>query len=160
MNLIPWRGKQHDGAGGEPSPLVALRHEMDRLFDTFVREPFSTLDWPAWSQTAWAPAVDIVETENDVTVRAEVPGIDPKDLEVRVTGNQLVLSGEKKESTEEKGKNYYHSESRYGSFCRNVPLPEGVDTEHVEAEYAHGVLTLRLKKTQAATARRIEVKVK
>jgi len=160
MNLIPWRGKQHDGAGGESSPLVALRHEMDRLFDTFVREPFGALDWPGWSQGAWAPAVDIAETENDVTVRVEVPGIDPKDLDVRVTGNQLVLSGEKKESSEEKCKNYYHSESRYGSFCRNVPLPEVLDTEYVEAEYAHGVVTLRLKKTQPTPAKRIEVKVK
>ena len=77
-----------------------------------------------------------------------------------VTGNQLTLSGEKKDTTEEKGENYYHSETRFGSFHRSIALPEGVDTEHVDAEYANGVLTLRIKKTQPTPAKKIEVKTK
>ena len=104
-------------------------------------------------------AVDVAESDKEVTVRAELPGIDPKDLEVTVAGNQLVLSGEKKESSETKEKGFYHSETRYGAFHRTVPLPEGVDTEHVDAQYAHGVLTLRLAKTPQAATKRIEVKV-
>ena len=93
-------------------------------------------------------------------MRAELPGIDPKDLEVSVVGNQLVLSGEKRESSETKEKGVFHSETRYGSFRRTVPLPDGIDTEHVDAQYANGVLTLRLAKTAAAATKRIEVKVK
>jgi HSP20 family protein len=144
----------------EVSPLVTLRNEMDRLFDAFVREPFGAVDWPFAGAGGWAPAVDLAENDQEVTVRAEMPGIDPKDLDVTISGNQLVISGEKKESSEDQGKDYYHSETRYGSFRRAVPLPEGIDSENVDAQYANGVLTLRLKKTPAAAAKRIEVKAK
>jgi HSP20 family protein len=159
MSLIPWRGKR-ESQQGELSPMIALRNEMDRLFDSFVREPFGAIDWPAWTAGKWSPAVDVAEDDKEVTVRAELPGIDPKDIEVSVVGNEVVLSGEKKESSETKEKGVYHSETRYGSFRRTVPLPEGVDTEHVDAQYANGVLTLRLPKTAPAATKRIEVKVK
>ena len=158
MSLIPWRNKREDQ--GELSPLVSFRSEMDRLFDAFLREPFVAMDWPQWGVGAWSPAVDIAEDDKELTVRAELPGIDPKELDVTVVGSQLTLSGEKKESTEHDGKDFYHSETRYGSFRRSVPLPEGIDTEHVEAQYANGVLTLRLPKTAPAAQKRIEVKVK
>jgi HSP20 family protein len=159
MNLVPWRGKREDGPG-ELSPLVALRSEVDRLFDTFLREPLGAMDWPLWPTGKWSPAIDVAEDEKELTVRAELPGIDPKDLEVTVAGGQLVVSGEKKESSEGKEKGVYRSETRYGSFRRTVPLPEGIDTENVDAQYANGVLTLRLAKTAPAAAKRIEVKVK
>ena len=159
MGLIPWRGKQREGERME-SPLVALRSEMDRLFDTFLREPFGEIDWPFVGQGKWSPTVDIAESDDEVVVRAELPGIDPKDLDVSVSGNQLVLSGEKKESSESEGKDFSHSESRYGSFRRLVQLPEGIDTENVEAQYANGVLTMHLKKTPSAVPKRIDVKVK
>jgi HSP20 family protein len=158
MSLIPWRNKREDQ--GELSPLVSFRSEMDRLFDTFLREPFGAMDWPQWGVGAWSPAVDIAEDDKELTVRAELPGIDPKELDVTVVGSQLTLSGEKRESSESKDKGGYHSETRYGSFRRTLPLPEGVDTEHVEAQYANGVLTLRLPKTAPAAQKRIEVKVK
>ena len=149
-----------EGERGELSPMLALRNEMDRLFESFFREPFAGLDWPLWGGGKWSPAIDVAENDKELTVRAELPGIDPKDLEVTVTGNQLVLSGEKKESSEHEGKDFYHSETRYGSFRRSVPLPEGIDTENVDAQYANGVLTLRLQKTAPAAAKRIEVKTK
>ncbi len=158
MSLIPWRNKR-EAQPGELSPMVALRTEVDRLFDSFLREPLGAIDWPLWGSGKWSPAVDVAKSDKEITVRAELPGIDPKDLEVTVAGNQLVLSGEKKESSETKDKGIYHSETRYGAFHRTVPLPEGVDTEHVDAQYAHGVLTLRLAKTPQAATKRIEVKV-
>jgi HSP20 family protein len=159
MSLIPRRNRE--GRQGELSPMVALRSEMDRLFDTFLREPLGMLDWPLWgSSDKWAPAVDVIDGEKELTVRAELPGIDPKDLDVKVVGDQIVISGEKRESTETKEKNRFRSETRYGSFQRVVPLPEGIDTEHVEAEYAHGVLTLRLPKTAPPASKKIDVKVK
>lgn len=159
MNLMPWRNRQPEGVRSELSPMLALRGEMDRLFDSFFREPFGALE-PLWGAGAWSPAMDVAENDKELTVRVELPGIDPKDLEVSVTGNQLVLSGEKKETSEREGKDFHHSETRYGSFRRTVPLPEGIDTENVDAQYANGVLTLHLKKTATAAGKRIEVQVK
>jgi HSP20 family protein len=160
MSLIPWRNKQHQGESTENAPLASLRNEIDRLFDAFVREPLGALDWPFGSQGRWSPALDMAENDQEVTVRAELPGIEPGELDVSISGNQLVLSGEKKQSNEHHGKDFYHSESRYGSFRRSVQLPDGVDAQSADAEYANGVLTLRLKKSPAAQAKRIEVKVK
>lgn len=159
MSLIPWRSKQREGERPEPSPLGTLRTEMDRLFDTYLREPLAAIDWPLAGAAAWAPAVDVAEDEKQITVRAEIPGIDPKDVDVTVTGNQLVISGEKKESSERKEKSLHVRESRYGSFRRVVPLPTAVESKNVEAHCANGVLTVTLPKTQSAAAKRIDVKV-
>jgi HSP20 family protein len=159
MSMIPWKNKR-EGQGGQLSPLMNLRSEMDHLFDTFLREPFGALDWPHWGDGSFSPAVDVSEDDKELSVRAELPGIDPKDLDVSVVGNQLTLSGQKRESKETKEKGVYHSETRYGSFRRTIPLPEGVDTEHVDAQFANGVLTLHLPKTAPANQKRIEVKVK
>jgi HSP20 family protein len=158
MGLIPWRNKHRQRGPDQGSPLVTLRNEMDRLFESYVREPLGGMEWPLMGQGKWAPAIDVVENDQEVTVRAEMPGIDPKNLDVSVSGNNLVISGEKKESTEQSGKDFYRSEIRFGSFHRSIPLPEGVDRENVEAQYANGVLTLHLKKTLTATPKRIEVK--
>ena len=160
MSLIPWRSKHKEGGRREESPLAALRTEMDRLLGSYIREPLASFEWPFGASGAWAPAIDVSEDEQQVTVRAEIPGIDPKDVEVTVSGNQLVLSGEKKESAERSGKDFHVSESRYGSFRRVVPLPGAVDASQVEAHCADGVLTVSLRKSRAAAAKRIEVKVK
>jgi HSP20 family protein len=158
-HLIPWRNKRSGEDSGE-QPLARLRTEMDRLFESFFREPFGALQ-SAWRERmGWTPAVDVSETEDGVTVRAELPGIDPKDLDVSILGNELVLGGEKKESTEQREKGYYHSETRYGSFRRTVPLPQGVDSSQVDAKYENGVLTLQMKKSPEAMPKRIEVRTK
>jgi HSP20 family protein len=162
MALIPWRNKRENE--GAMAPVSALRSEMDRLFDAFLGRPLSAMEWqrPAWwgREPGWMPPVDVTELDNEITVRAELPGVDPKDLEVTISGNQLVLSGEKKQSIEHKGQGLYQSETHYGAFHRTVPLPEGVDAEHVEAQYANGVLCLRMKRAPQAVAKRIEVRVK
>jgi HSP20 family protein len=161
MAMVPWRGKhrEREPGRGESSPLTVLRQEMDRLFDQYLREPLSSLEWP-FGARGWAPAIDVAESEQEVTVRAELPGVEPGDLDISITGNQLVISGEKKEASERSGKDFHVSETRYGAFRRAVPLPADVDAENVEAAFANGVLTIRLKKVQAAGAKRIEVKVK
>ena len=159
MALVPKKTRL-PGPRRELGPLGALRTEMDRLFDTFVREPFGGLEWPSGWSGKWSPAVDVAEDDKEVVVRAELPGIDPKDLDVSVVGNQVTLRGEKKESTERKEKGVLQTETRYGSFHRTIPLPEGIDTEKVDAQYANGVLTLRLAKKAPAATKRIEVKVK
>lgn len=160
MALIPWRNKIRERGPGETSPLATLRSEIDRLFESFLREPFGGIEWPFGSERGWAPTVDVAEDEKEYTVRAEVPGLDPKDLEVSISGSHLILAGEKKESTERQGKDFYHTESRFGSFHRTIPLPDAVDPESVEAEYANGVLVVHLKKLPSAAAKRIDVKVR
>ena len=158
MSLIPWRGKQQDPAVGEPSPMTALRTEIDRIFDSFIREPLGNVEWPFSGEGKWAPAIDVAESESEVTVRAEVPGIDPDDLSVTLTGNQLVLSGEKKETAERKDKEIYQSESRFGSFRRTVALPEEVDRENVDAQCTNGVLVITLQKIKPTVPKRVAVK--
>jgi HSP20 family protein len=159
MGLIPWRSKRRESGPAE-TPLATLRSEIDRLFDSFVREPLGTLEWPFGSGRGWSPAVDVAEDEKEFTVRAEVPGLAPEEIEVTISGNQLVLAGEKKESTEKKGKDFYQTESRFGAFHRSIPLPQTVDPEKVQAEYANGVLTIHLEKSPSALAKRIDVKTR
>ena len=160
MTLIPWKNKQRGSDQSETSRMLSLRDEIDRLFDAFVREPFAGIDWPFGLAGRWTPAMDIAENDTEIIIRAELPGIDPKDIDISVSGNELVLTGDKKESSESQEKDFRHSETRYGSFRRRVPLPKGINTEDVEAVYSNGVLTLRLKKLPAVATKRIEVKIK
>jgi HSP20 family protein len=155
MPRIPWTNKE---VGQSMPSLANLRGEMDRLFENFVREPFG-LEWP-FGQRGYAPAVDLGETSDEVVIRAEIPGIDPNDLEVTVAGGQLTLAGEKKDVAATTGRDFYHTESRSGRFRRTIPLTQAVDPGQVEAEYANGVLTIRLKKVPAVAPKRIDVKVR
>ena len=156
MKLIPWK-KQDNSAirGGEGSSALGLfRSEMNRLMDRFFADPWSMFDEDAF------PSFDIVDGEKEVTVRAEIPGVDPKDVEVTVSGTLLTISGEKKDSREEKGKQFRRSECSYGSFRRSVELPHGVDADQVTAEHANGILTVKVGKSKAAAGKRIPVSAK
>lgn len=155
MSLIPWRNKRNESRG-ELAPLTEFRSEVDRLFDSVLREPFG---WGerGWNDL-WNPSLDVSDDDKTVTVKVEVPGVKPDDISLSVTGNTLLISGEKKESEERKENGLYHCERRFGSFRRNVMLPPGVDPEKVTADYAHGVLTVRLQKTPEAMPKKIPVK--
>lgn len=158
MNLIPWKDKQReDDQGAEMSPLSSLRHEMDRLFDRFFGGTWDLAREEGFPATAWAPSIDVSETETEVLVRAELAGVDPKGIDVSLSGQMLTIAGQKQESTETKKENYYRAERRFGSFRRSLQLPASVDTERVAAEHKNGVLTIRLKKLQAAQPKRIPV---
>ena len=141
--------------------MSKFRSEIDQLFDQFFSDPFGFgLRTPSegWAGT-WVPTLDISESENEVTIRAEIPGVDPEDLDISVSGDYLTLSGEKKEETEEEEENFYRSERRFGQFRRQVALPSFVDKEDVSAEYKNGILVIKLKKTAEAKPRRIPVNV-
>ena len=153
MSIVPWRNKRKTG---ELTALGELRHEMDRLFDSFMRDPLGSLGDP-FTARHWLPAVDVAETGEEITVRAEIPGVDPKDLEITVAGSRLTIAGEKRESHERSNKDLHLSESRYGSFRRSIDLGGAVDPEQIQAECEQGVLTVKLKKTKAAAAKRIAV---
>jgi len=146
MALVPFNKRNRNG-------LASLHSEMDDLFDGFFRG----LDRPFAGYKAW-PAIDVAEEENAIIVRAEVPGCKADDIEISVYGNMLTISGEKKLSEEKKGKGYYHVESTYGSFRRELTLPTDVDQSKVEAVCKDGVLSITLPK--AASAKAVKVKVK
>jgi HSP20 family protein len=159
MALVPWRGKNRENGGSQAlAPLAEFRSEMNRLFDDFFRDPFGSMGESLSNLTAWSPSLDVAETNDELTVRAEIPGADPNDIDVSVEGNRLVISGEKKESSEKKEQSFYQRETYFGRFSRQVELPQGVDPEKVNAEYKGGVLTVHLKKVPGASAKKIPVK--
>lgn len=149
----------------EPGTFESLRREIDRLFDNF--HPF---DWrlpskvlgvevPRIAPAGWpvAPAIDLVEKDDGYEISAELPGLDDKDVEIKLANGTLTISGEKSEEKEEERKDYYLSERRYGSFQRSFRLPEGVDADRIDASFAKGVLKVKLPKT--AEARKAERKI-
>ena len=145
-------------ATAEWEPLESLRRQVDRLFEDFGQgrlwRPFGSmfdavLPWAEEAGTK-APAVDLVEKEKAYEITAEMPGMEPGNVEVTISNGVLTLKGEKKEEKEEKGKNYYMSERRYGSFRRSFQLPDGVDEEKIGAEFKNGVLTVTLPKAPEA----------
>lgn len=157
-SIIPWRNKRGTDSGDVAlAPISRFRNEFDRLFDRFFRDPWSLAeDWTERG-AGWLPSLDVSETDTEITVRAEVPGVKPDDLDVSVTGNVLTLSGEKKSTSESKDENSFHSECFYGSFRRSVTLPTEVDPEKIDARHAQGVLTIRMKKRHPTAARRVKV---
>jgi HSP20 family protein len=156
MALIPWKTKRED-SGGELATRGGFRNELDRLFDSFVTDAFGWgREWPA-SAIADLP-LDIEETDHEISVRAEIPGVSPEDLQVSINGKMLIISGEKKETQEKLEGAYFYQERRFGSFRREVPLPVAVDPDNVQAEYKDGVLHVTLKKAQEALPKRIEVR--
>jgi HSP20 family protein len=161
MTLIPWRAKRPDDTRGEQqlSATTGFRTELDRLFDSFFHGTSNWDDRPWGALNAWGPPLDVEETDKEVMVRAEIPGVSADDLQLAISGNALVISGEKKESTTKRPKKgYVYQERRYGSFRREVPLPSAVDADDVQAEYKDGVLHVRLKKSQEVLPKRIPVK--
>lgn len=137
--------------------MMSLREAMDRLFE----ESFLRPSWFGFGDSAEAVLpLDIYETDDQVVVKAAAPGVSPKDIEVTITGNVLTIKGEMKaEEKVEKG-NYLRQERRYGSFCRQVALPEGVKTDNVQATFKDGILSLELPKVEAAKPKTVKVVTK
>ncbi|HEX2966296.1 MAG TPA: Hsp20/alpha crystallin family protein [Syntrophorhabdaceae bacterium] len=131
----------------EWNPFLMLRSEMDRLFDSYFRgSELERFGGPMGFQ----PKVNIADSEKDITVSVEIPGMDEKDIELALTKDALTIKGEKREEKEDKGKNYHRMERTYGSFSRTLPLPVEINTDKAEAAYKKGVLTIVLPKTDKA----------
>ncbi len=146
MAIIPWTRRNRN-------ELSRLDRDLDSFFGSFLTgmgEPF--FEYRAW------PAIDVAEKEDAITVRAEVPGCKPEDIDVSVYGDTLTIAGQKKDSREEQGNGFYHVESSYGSFRREVLLPTDVDEEKIDAEYKDGVLSITLPKTEKSKAMKVKVK--
>jgi HSP20 family protein len=136
--------------------FATLQERINRAF----RESYSGAGQDdALTTSSFAPAVDVYEDEHKVTLKIEVPGIDEKDIDIRVENNSLTVHGERKIEKEEKEENYRRVERQYGSFTRNFTLPTTVDTENVSADYDKGVLKISLPKKAEAKPKQIKVNV-
>jgi len=138
-------------------PAASLQREMNRLFDDFFARDF--LVEPFKGIGEWRPALDVPETETSVIVKADLPGLEAKDLDVALRGDLLTIKGEKKEEKEEKTKSYHRVERHYGSFERSVRLPATVKADQVKASFKNGVLQIELPKTEEARQKSIHIKV-
>lgn len=150
MALERWRPRLM-----ERSPfreLARLEREMGEWFDRFP-------EWP-WGERgrAWAPAIDMVDHKDEIVLRADLPGLEEKDIEVTVEDGTVTIRGERREEKEEKRTDYYYSERTYGVFARTVALPTTVDRERVKATFKKGVLEVHLPKAKEAVGKKIEVK--
>ncbi|HLJ60599.1 MAG TPA: Hsp20/alpha crystallin family protein [bacterium] len=130
-----------------------LQRSVDRLFDeVFTRPPL-----PALASAEWEPPVEVYETGGEVVVRAELPNIDPKFLDITVAGDAVTIKGEVKRETEQKDRNYYRRELRYGAFVRMIPLRVEVKGAEAVAQYKDGILEVKIPK--ATEAKPVSVKV-
>ncbi len=147
--IVPWKRKTV-----EPLEVLSLRDDINQLFDRFLMSPFET----GWSRFAGGPALDMEETDEDVLVRAEVPGLDPKHLNVTVRNGMLQITYEQEQEWRDNG---YGIGRRYAAFRRMIALPEGVDASKAEASCKHGVLLVRIPWSEAAKegSRRILVSI-
>jgi HSP20 family protein len=138
--------------------LSQLQERMDRLFRDNVGYSGGTRE-EALEQGSFIPPVDVYEDEHNITLKLEVPGVDQKDLDIRIENNTLTVRGERKLEKEEKQENFHRIERRYGSFVRTFQLPNTVDAEKVNANYDNGVLKITLAKKAEAKPKQIQVNV-
>jgi HSP20 family protein len=139
--------------------MVAVQDRLNRIFDDAVRGSSRGSDEDSALGGQWAPSVDIFEHEGNLVLRAELPGIEPKDVDVRVENNVLTLRGERKFESEVKREKYHRVERAYGTFSRSFTLPNVVDTEKIKAEYKDGVLQVTLPQREEAKPKQIQVSV-
>jgi len=132
-----------------------MRREMDRIWDTFFERGISRGE----EEEGWLPSLDVAETKNEIVVKAEVPGMDPKDIDISLSDGLLTIKGEKKQEREEKEENYHLVERSYGSFTRSIRLPKEIQSDKINASYKNGVLKVVLPKSEEAKKKEIKIKV-
>jgi HSP20 family protein len=159
--LIPWRRREikQPVQREEEHPLTLWQRELDSMFDDFYKgfglEPFRTF---GESGDAFSPKIDVVDADTELMIRAELPGMDAEDVDVSLTQDILTIRGEKREESEDRGKDFYRLERSFGSFARSIPLPCEVDAEAVDAAFEKGVLTITMPKSATADCRKIPIK--
>jgi HSP20 family protein len=136
--------------------LTTLQERMNRLFsESYRTQQGSEDDWALGG--TWAPAVDIYEQDHNIVIKAELPGVDPKDVDIRLDNNVLTLKGERKLDSEVKKENYHRVERAYGVFTRSFTLPNTVDANNIKAEFKDGVLRITLPKREEAKPKQIQI---
>ena len=143
----------------KPAAPAAREWEPSRMFREFFRwDPFAEMFPASESHGKFVPAFEVRETKEGCTFKGDLPGVEESDIEVRVSNNQLTVSGKRDEERSEEGDTYYAVERKYGSFLRTFTLPEGSDTDNIQAEIKNGVLRVEVPKRPEAEAKKIAVK--
>lgn len=145
LELTPWRRSRE---------LRPFWRDMDDFMTRFFKDMPMTREG-AWG---WVPTVDVTETDGNVMVKAELPGMEPKDIDIDITGDVLTLKGEKKSEEEKKDEKHYFRERHYGTFQRSFQLPAGVESDKVDASFKNGVLTVNIPKSEESKQKKIEIK--
>ena len=148
MQLVRWEPMRE---------LSAMREAMNRLWDDTYQWPFRFV---ATNGGAAQPAIDVSETDDQVLVKAVMPGVKPEDLDINISGNTLTIKGETKEEHEDKNGKYYHRECYYGNFARSITIPTDLKADKAEANLENGVLTLSIPKAEELKPKTIKVKTK
>jgi len=133
-----------------------VSNAVSDLFNRFFDDDIFSTDLV---ETGWNPRVDVYEKDSNVVVKADIPGIEEKNLNIEVEDHVLTISGSKEEEHERKEKSYHQIERSYGSFCRSITLPEGIQGDKIIAEYKKGVLTVTIPKAKEAETKKVKIKV-
>lgn len=137
--------------------IEKTRSEMDRLWDTFLFGRPNTSGLA--EEDEWQPAIDVAETESELVINVEIPGMDPEDIDVSLSEGTLFIKGEKKPKAEEKEADYHLIERSYGTFIRSIPLPAEVQSDKISASYKNGILKITLPKSEETQKKEINIKI-
>lgn len=161
MKLIPWKHKKENSTALARRPTERFRGEIEDLFRPPRGEswPAALLDWFERGQD-WGPRMELSETDRDLTLRFELPGVRTEDLDISLSGNVLTLTGEKSEQRDERRGRLHFSERSFGRFSRSVQIPSTADPDKVDAAYKDGVLVVTIGKRPDARARKVAVRSK
>ena len=160
-SLLPFSWNRNVATEGRSDPFVTLQQEMNRLFDNFTNVPSAFGNFSGdFGKASISPRIDVSETDKQVEIEAELPGLSEKDIEVTVSGDLLTLRGERHDETEEKRKNYFISERSYGSFFRSIALPFDAEPGDISAHFDKGVLKVIVKKPATVSAKTAKIPVR
>jgi HSP20 family protein len=148
--LTPWRPMRE---------LETIQRRMDDLFEHLTERFFGPgeRERSVWGPEAWAPALESHVDKDTLMVRADLPGIDPKEVSISVTGNQLTIEGERKREEKKEEKDYFYRELAYGKFSRTMTLPEGVDADKIKANYKNGVLEVTMPAPKQIASKKVQI---
>ena len=164
-DLVPWKKNGTSvpvSRRQEEDAFLDFKRQMNSLFDDFFERPFGLSPFLGETNlmSDFAPRLDISETEKEISISAELPGLEPEDIHISLDHNTLTFSGEKRAEKEEKGKRFHRVERSYGSFHRSIPLPDEVNEDKIDATFKRGVLKVKLPKTQAAQQKSKRITIK
>jgi len=149
FDILPWKRNKNNQAN-------ELRRQFDTMYDRFFEPDFMPAT-SVFGKGKWGPNLDISEGRKDITVKAEIPGIEAKDFDISINGRRLNIRGEKKQEETEEEETYYRVERSHGYFNRTIELPSEVDPNKVDASYKKGILKIKLRKTKSSETKRIKV---
>ena len=149
FDILPWKRNKNNQANES-------RRQFDTMYDRFFEPDFMPAT-SVFGKGKWGPNLDISEGRKDITVKAEIPGIEAKDFDISINGRRLNIRGEKKQEETEEEETYYRVERSHGYFNRTIELPSEVDPNKVDASYKKGILKIKLRKTKSSETKRIKV---